>query len=291
MDSIEIEKSKLRLERRKLAHQITHDKRGFVFRSYVLPATTFATAALIAFVGLMSFCTQKEVSKALQTTQKSELELAQKNFELAFVDKQQERNAEARKEFGEVTEKRMQTLSSGTMQERISVADSLLGSYQGVAPNLVIDFFRTFRNRISEETRKNDEGCSGNWELCGSTNSERAKREALMNYVRPRIQGGITVFIKGSAPEKTEIAAWLKKEEGFRIGSEQEPDFAYLDNIAKDQVPGRVYFFYPQDETFAEKIADKLTYVTENHKWGTFGKSFVLESNFRSLRKILIITR
>ena len=288
------DREKLRLESDKL----DLEKKWHTPKTFVVPAASIIVSILV----LISTCNFNESQKEAKNTElqlaklgvevrNNELILANKKAQDEFNDRRRIEWITAGQELDKFWQKNKNDLSQKPMNERESAADRVLLLFSSTSPDLVIDYFRNFRDEMPELPEPKAGGalkdCFGG-ELKKCENFEEYyKRAALMNHIRFKINGKITIYLYGNEPLQLDNAETILKGEGFAVIKLVEKSDS---NGKPPSTEGEVGFFYEQDETFAETVENRLNDCLRNDNPPIkFQKIYYPESDYRNSRKIKVL--
>lgn len=278
-----IEDEKLALEKQKFAWEKAREKKGYSFKNYIIPVSSIFITIAVTVVAFLSYHSQT-------VSQDAQMALEKEKFKLDFVDKQRESARETRKDFDAFIEKVKPALESKHMRDRRLITNSLLTRYVATAPDLLIDYFRAFREEAAQPDSKIGEECADDLDKCLDDTPEYQKRAGLMNYVRTKANNKVTVYVFCTDADKLATATQTLRGEGFTVGDSNDGQYIRLEQDLGYHTPYEVRFFYEQDETFAQNIVDRLSEAMKQSAYKTdFHKVFVAEADFRSLRTIAVM--
>jgi len=273
---LQLEKERFEFEKQKFKWETETAKRGYRFRTYIVPLTSILITLIVTFIGIMSYLQQKHAKE-------TELKLAEEKTKQEFNEKKRKELAEYRQEFESFAEKNRAALISPSIKKRIFITDIILKRFSTNSPNLIVDYFRTFRNEETpnENPSGDEKSCEDACE-CKESVSEYYKRACLMNHIRKDVNAKITVFLSDSNK-----AEEILGDEGFKMGLlSQSNQFSIEIPSIVPTNGGEIIFFYEQDETFANTIEERLDDFVPGV---TFKKIYKPEIDYQNWKKILVI--
>src|SRR5215213_1281734 len=151
------------------------EKQGHILRAYAAPFASVFIAFLVLVSSLYFNDYQKQAKNAeIQLAslevkiKENELVLANKKAQDEFNDIKRKELIDSARKLDEFWGKHESDLASKTMSERKSIADRLLQLFSTTSLNLIIDYFRSYRDKKEPKVKPSDEDtkCADNWEDC-----------------------------------------------------------------------------------------------------------------------------